>query len=83
MNRRSFISSILALGTAPAIVRADSLMRIVPMDTVVEYDTYALGYLITPEEFWAEYRLAEVLTKNFSHASPTVALRTGLGNQNQ
>lgn len=30
MNRRSFMGSILALGAAPAIVRADALMRIVP-----------------------------------------------------
>lgn len=32
MNRRSFLSSCLALAAAPAIVRADSLMRIVPRD---------------------------------------------------
>lgn len=35
MNRRGFLTSILALGAAPAIVRADSLMRIVPMDVDV------------------------------------------------
>lgn len=35
MNRRSFIGSILALGAAPAIVRADSLMRIVPRETMI------------------------------------------------
>ena len=32
MNRRSFLSAILATACAPAIVRADSLMRIVPRD---------------------------------------------------
>jgi len=32
MNRRGFLGSILALGAAPAIVRADSLMRVVPRD---------------------------------------------------
>lgn len=32
MNRRSFLQSCLALAAAPAIVRADSLMRIVPRD---------------------------------------------------
>lgn len=32
MNRRGFLGSILALGAAPAIVRADSLMRIIPRD---------------------------------------------------
>lgn len=35
MNRRSFLSSVLALGAAPAIVRADSLMRIVPRETAL------------------------------------------------
>lgn len=35
MDRRSFIGSILALAAAPAIVRADSLMRIVPRGTTV------------------------------------------------
>lgn len=30
MNRRGFLGSILAAAAAPAIVRADSLMRVVP-----------------------------------------------------
>ena len=30
MNRRGFLAGILSLGVAPAIVRADSLMKIVP-----------------------------------------------------
>lgn len=40
MIRRSFLKTILALGAAPAIVRADSLMRIVPRDLdVLSADT--------------------------------------------
>lgn len=35
MNRRGFLGSILALGAAPAIVRADSLMRIVPVQSTI------------------------------------------------
>lgn len=35
MNRRGFLSSCLALAAAPAIVRADSLMRIVPREAGV------------------------------------------------
>lgn len=35
-TRRSFLGAILALGAAPAIVRADSLMRVVPRDLFVE-----------------------------------------------
>jgi hypothetical protein len=33
MQRRSFLGSILALAAAPAIVRADSLMRVIPRET--------------------------------------------------
>lgn len=35
LTRRGFLGSILALAAAPAIVRADSLMRVVPRDTGV------------------------------------------------
>jgi len=35
MNRRGFLGAILAAGCAPAIVRADALMRIVPRDAVL------------------------------------------------
>ena len=39
MNRRGFLSSCLALAAAPAIVRADSLMRIVPRNTgIITFD---------------------------------------------
>lgn len=34
-TRRNFLGSILALGAAPAIVRADALMRVVPVGTTV------------------------------------------------
>jgi hypothetical protein len=35
ITRRGFMQSILALAAAPAIVRADSLMRIVPTRTLI------------------------------------------------
>lgn len=35
MQRRGFLQACLALAAAPAIVRADSLMRIVPRDAVI------------------------------------------------
>ena len=35
-NRRGFLLSCLALGIAPAVVRADSLMRIVPRRLLIE-----------------------------------------------
>lgn len=41
MNRRGFLQSCLALAAAPAIVRADSLMRVIPRDTgALEYAEY-------------------------------------------
>lgn len=35
MNRRGFLGAILASAVAPAIVRADALMRIVPRETTL------------------------------------------------
>lgn len=35
MNRRGFLKACLAACAAPAIVRADSLMRVVPNDTLI------------------------------------------------
>lgn len=61
MNRRGFLGSILALGAAPAIVRADSLMRIVaPGTTVVGIpgnDLWAHAHMKTfdPDEFLRIY----------------------------
>lgn len=50
MNRRGFLTSIIALGAAPAIVRADSLMRVVPMDVDV------FGYRGWNERWdWSQY----------------------------
>ena len=46
MNRRSFISSILAAGAAPAIVRAESLMKLgkcgllVPYSAILTYSSF-------------------------------------------
>ena len=60
MDRRSFLSSILALGAAPAIVRADSLMRIVPRETLVEVPgslyarLYARATFAAPTADWGE-----------------------------
>lgn len=52
-TRRGFLGSILALGVAPAIVRADSLMRIVPRDTVVlpDVESFFQGSV----RDWAEF----------------------------
>lgn len=36
MNRRGFLQSCIALAVAPAIVRADSLMRVVPRGLILE-----------------------------------------------
>ena len=44
MNRRGFLGSILALGVAPAIVRADSLMRVVPREMVMLTAGWDLGW---------------------------------------
>lgn len=35
MNRRGFLQTCLTLAAAPAIVRVDSLMRVIPLETTV------------------------------------------------
>jgi len=55
MNRRGFLSGIIALGAAPAIVRADSLMRVVPRSLEIhalpvwKSNSYVKMNLITQE----------------------------------
>lgn len=46
MNRRGFLGAMLAACAAPAIVRADSLMRIVPRDTLIAEFDFSL---LTPQ----------------------------------
>jgi hypothetical protein len=48
VNRRGFLGSILALGAAPAIVRADSLMRIVAQETTI-YVPDSAPLLLVPD----------------------------------
>lgn len=43
MNRRGFLASMMALGVAPAIVRAESIMRVRPVIT-----PYGIGDVIAP-----------------------------------
>jgi hypothetical protein len=50
MNRRGFLGSILALAAAPAIVRADSLMRIVPVETGAL--TFGISGIEVPRGLW-------------------------------
>ena len=57
MNRRGFLGSILALGAAPAIVRADSLMRIVPRETLlITGELYHLDKFQFYEAGWPDVR---------------------------
>ena len=51
MNRRGFMGSILALGAAPAIVRADALMRVRPRNEVI----FGRGLSDSIEGNWAAY----------------------------
>ena len=52
MNRRGFLGAMLAACAAPAIVRADSLMRIIPMDAPVVGLTS--GMVMMQEAFGAD-----------------------------
>lgn len=50
MNRRSFLQSCILLATAPAIVRADSLMRIAAAPKI-QVPLLGYGYLVDVESF--------------------------------
>lgn len=69
MNRRGFLGAILAAGAAPAIIRAESLMRVtgIIVPTTAEVVTYG-NSLLSIEMITAE--ALRVLEKNlkFAHA---------------
>ena len=54
MNRRSFLGAILAAGAAPAIVRADSLMRVVvrPDSGLITYGWVEVSQSIIIDSDW-------------------------------
>ncbi len=59
MNRRGFLTGILALGMAPAIVRADSLMRIIPREAVLL--TGKIGYFECTTFTYSRNELGEII----------------------
>lgn len=67
MNRRGFIGSILATCAAPAIVRADALMRIVPRNTTIVLETMPLRPIC--QEMWTA-----LLMKKFDEATVFAAI---------
>jgi len=58
MNRRGFLGSILALGAAPAIVRADALMRVVPVEATF---IRPKDFVMTADEYLDKYVARNVL----------------------
>lgn len=64
MNRRGFLKSCLALGAAPMIVRADSLMKLVPFDTGIITLDYSIVMNPIPQTF-IEEELAEITRRAF------------------
>lgn len=65
MNRRGFLQTCLTLAAAPAIVRADSLMRVIPRETTIiliskDWEAalqYNTALLLWPgiKEFWGKH----------------------------
>jgi hypothetical protein len=53
-SRRGFLGACLALAAAPAIVRADSLMRVVPFDLVLVERGVTYRWLTYDEDPWAK-----------------------------
>jgi hypothetical protein len=82
VNRRGFLGSILALAAAPAIVRADSLMRIVPTDTLV-FESASIEFEIGPEpDFLAmPDNLSEIITNTIRARSALLAANITANNE--
>lgn len=59
VNRRGFLGAILAASVAPAIVRADSLMRIIPQEITL-FIPGSAPLLLVPETSFVTYALAGI-----------------------
>jgi hypothetical protein len=68
MNRRGFLGGILALGAAPAIVRADSLMRVIPLDAGVQTFAWDDG-----AAEWSGLTVSEIITRTLRARAPQLA----------
>lgn len=77
MNRRGFLQTILAACVAPAIVRADSLMRVIPRETTIllpqerfmPHELVVLhqrGYWVSPGDFESVMREIQACSGNGS-----------------
>lgn len=76
MNRRGFLGSILALGAAPAIVRAESLMRIIAPSQELTF--FSAELTLTIDEYAAAYAgptptLSEIITQTLISRSAMLA----------
>lgn len=73
MNRRGFLGVILTTGCAPAIVRVESLMKIVvPSQEILTYAEFPIRILnhgiirdFTYIEETAEFTLAQIVSETF------------------
>lgn len=70
MNRRGFLAAMLAAGVAPAVVRAQSLMKLVPLSDSgivgLEWAEIDLG-IATP------MTLTEIINKTLRERAPEIA----------
>ena len=77
MNRRGFLAGMLALGVAPAIVRAESLMRIVvpSIEDVVRYGHYGAIKISGADFQVLQYQMSECVQVYEESPLITVLLR--------
>ena len=70
MNRRGFLAGILALGTAPAIVKADSIMRISSKIVTSHPLNAGSGFVDIPKVWKPEVCLSPVIRRDMIGAQP-------------
>lgn len=82
MNRRNFLAGMLAACAAPAIVRADSLMRIVPRETTIAMTPIAeltIGW--EQQDFIVmSPTLQEIVTETFRRHAADIARNVAANN---
>ena len=80
MNRRGFLSSIIALGAAPAIVRADSLMRVIQREDLfcAEYTWTQASLVVVPTNDEFANLVAETFKKHREQIIKNIEARNAL-----
>lgn len=85
VTRRGFLQSCLALGAAPAIVRADSLMRVIPRESTFFYEDLFYCENFAYQRFTSQGNFQEIMEKvlreNHEKIAASISTRNAMFDQ--